>query len=252
MEGLGATLSRVDAPGVEMMELVPHAESGRVYESELTPGVADVVGSGRARLDAIADWLQEVARQDLEAAGFEGRGVWIVRRTRIRVERFPSYGERLALRTFCSGIGRFSAERRTTIAGDDARVETVSRWICMEPDGSRPQRLEGEFREAYEETAGGRDANIRVRHPDPPDDAERSPWTFRATDLDIAAHVNNSHYWAPLEEGFLAAGAEPASFDGEVEHRDPAQPGRAELLRSGPMSWLAGRGGELHASIFSA
>ena len=233
------------------MELIPHPGAGRVYEAEMTPGAADVVGGGRARLDAIADWLQEVARQDLVDAGFWGHGVWIVRRTRIRVERFPRYEEALTLRTFCSGISRFSAERRTTIAGNEATVETVSRWIYLEPDGSRPQRFDGEFREAYAASAGDRDANVRVRHPDPPADAERTPWTFRATDLDIAAHVNNSHYWAPLEEEFLAAGSAPEAFDGEVEHRDPAQPGLAELLRSGEMRWIVGEAGELHASIFS-
>jgi acyl-ACP thioesterase len=236
-------------PAVEMLELMPPPGGGRAYEAEITPGVTDVGGGGRARLDAIADWLQEVARQDLEDAGFGGRGVWIVRRTRIRVEAFPRYGERLTLRTFCSGLGRFSAERRTTISGGGAAVETVSRWICMELDGSRPQRLEGEFRELYAASAGDRDANVRVRHPDPPADAERSPWAFRATDLDIAAHVNNSHYWAPLEEEFLAAGTEPQAFDGEIEHREPAQPGPSELLRSGEMRWIAGQGGELHASI---
>jgi acyl-ACP thioesterase len=236
---------------MEMLELMPPPGGGRVYETEITPGVADVVGGGRCRLDAIADWLQEVARQDLEDAGFGGRGVWIVRRTRVRVVAFPRYGKRLTLRTFCSGLGRFSAERRTTISGGGADVETVSRWICMELDGARPQRLEGEFRDTYAASAGDRDANVRVRHPDPPADAERSPWIFRATDLDIAAHVNNSHYWAPLEEELLVAGSEPEAFDGEVEHRDPAQPGPAELLRSGQMRWIAGEGGELHASIYA-
>jgi hypothetical protein len=128
-------------------------------------------------------------------------------------------------------LGRFSAERRTTISGDGAAVETVSRWICLEADGSRPQRLEGEFRETFAASASGRDANVRTRHPEPPPDAERAPWSFRATDLDIAGHINNTHYWAPVEEEFLGAGSEPAAFDGEVEHRDPAQPGPAELLR---------------------
>jgi acyl-ACP thioesterase len=239
------------ASDFEMLELVREPDSGRVYEAEITPGVTDVVGGGRARLDAIADWLQEVARQDLEDAGFEGRGVWIVRRTRIRVEAFPAYGERLTLRTFCSGVGRFSAERRTSIEGARGRVQTVSRWICMEPDGSRPQRLEGEFREAYAETAGERDANVRVRHPDPPAGAPERPWPFRATDLDIAGHVNNSRYWGPLEEEFLA-GFAPESFDGEVEHRDPAQPGEAVLLGAAPMRWIAGRSGEIHASIYGS
>ena len=234
-----------------MLELVSAAERGRVFEAEITPGVADVVGGGRARLDAIAGWLQEVARQDLEDAGFGGRGVWVVRRTRIRVESFPRYGERVALRTFCSGIGRFSAERRTTAESGEGRVEAVSRWVCMQLDGARPLRFEDDFRDAYAPTAGERGANVRTRHPEPPPDAGERPWSFRATDLDIAGHVNNTHYWAPLEEEFLADG-EPREFDGEVEHRDPAQPGPAKLLASGPMRWIASPSGALHASIYGS
>ena len=235
---------------VEMLDFVPATGSGRAYEAEITPGVADVVGGGRSRLDAIARWLQELARQDLEDAGFGGRGVWIVRRTRIRVEAFPRYGEPLALRTFCSGIGRFSAERRTTIEGPESRVETVSRWICMQLDGARPQRFEDDFRDAYAASAGDRGANVRVRHPEPPAGPSERPWSFRATDLDVAGHVNNTHFWAPLEEEFLAAG-DPDDFDGEVEHRDPAQPGPASLLTAGSMRWIASPSGALHASIYS-
>lgn len=234
-----------------MMELVPEPASGRVFEAAITPAVVDVVGSGRARLDAIARWLQEVAREDLDDAGFGGRGVWIVRRTRISVSAFPRYGERLTLRTFCSGIGRFSAERRTVIRGDSGgAAETVSRWICFDIEGRRPQRFEPDFQAAYAEAAAGRDANVRVRHPDPPPDAPSEPWAFRATDLDIAGHVNNSHYWAPFEQGLLDA-EEPASFDGEVEHRDPALPGEAVILRGQGISWVAAPAGEIHASLLA-
>src|SRR5262245_46431410 len=93
---------------------------GRSYERAMRPGIADADGNGRCRLDAIGRWLQDIAYADLVDAGFEGRGAWIVRRTRIRVESFPRFGEDLGLRTFCSGIGRFSAERRTSIRGETA------------------------------------------------------------------------------------------------------------------------------------
>lgn len=232
------------------MEMVPEPSSGRVFGAPATPGIADVNGEGRSRVDAIARWLQEVARQDLQDAGFEGRGVWIVRRTRIAVRSFPRYGDELELRTFCSGVGRFSAERRTSIRGGAADVEAVSRWICFDPTGSRPQRFDDDFNAAYEEAAGGRGANVRIRHPDPPGDAEASPWHFRATDLDIAGHVNNTHYWAPFEQDLLG-GPEPESFDGEVEHREAAGAGEAVRLRAGAMSWIASGSGEVHASLLS-
>ena len=86
------------------------------------PGIADAVGSGRVRVDAIARWLQDVAYADIIDAGFDEGGAWVVRRMRMRIEAFPRFGERVTLSTFCSGIGRFAAERRTSIRGETAAV----------------------------------------------------------------------------------------------------------------------------------
>jgi acyl-ACP thioesterase len=196
----------------------------------------------------MARWMQDVAYDDLVDAGFEGRGAWIVRRTRIRVDAFPRFGEQLTISTFCSGIGRFSAERRTSISGETAKVETVSLWVCLDPEAGRPMRFPPDFVAVYEESADGRDANVRLRHPEPPDRAKREPWSFRAAEMDPAGHINNSHYWTPLEEG-LAGGPEPESIDAEVEYRDPAQPGEVELLRDGSSLWIASADGTLHASV---
>jgi acyl-ACP thioesterase len=232
---------------VGFMELVDWP-GGRSYERAMLPGIADADGSGRCRLDAIARWLQDIAYADLVDAGFQGRGAWIVRRTRIRVEAFPRFGEALELRTFCSGIGRFSAERRTSIRGERAGLEAVALWICLDPKRGRPLRFPPEFISIYEESAGGRDANVRLRHPDPPAEAERSEWLFRATEIDPAGHINNSHYWAPLEEE-LADGSEPEGIDAEIEYRDPAMPGEVALLRAGSSLWIASTEGAVHASI---
>ena len=59
---------------VEMMDFVPEPASGRVFEASLTPEVADVTGTGRSRLDAIARWLQEIARGDLAGRRIRGGG----------------------------------------------------------------------------------------------------------------------------------------------------------------------------------
>jgi len=214
----------------------------------MRPGIADGDAAGRCRLDAMARWLQDVAYWDLIDAGFEGEGAWIVRRTRVRVETFPRFGEDLEVRTFCSGIGRFSAERRTSIRGQAADVETVALWVCLDPARGRPMRFPPEFMAIYEESAGGRDANVRRRHPDPPEGADRSTWTFRASEMDPAGHINNSHYWTPLEEE-LAVGPEPGRIDAEIEFRDPAMPGEVALLRDGPALWIASTDGMVHASI---
>ncbi|MSO41941.1 MAG: hypothetical protein EXQ70_08665 [Solirubrobacterales bacterium] len=236
----------------ELTELVPEPGSGRVFERRFRPGIAEVTRSGRVRLDAIAGWLQDIAYLDSVDSGYAGRGAWIVRRTRIRVSSFPRFGEELSLRTYCSGIGRFSAMRSTTIRGEAASVDSIALWVFLDVEGRRPMRLPDDFVAAYSEAAGGRDANVRLRHPEPPPGAARSEWSFRATEIDMADHVNNAHYWLPVEEE-LSAGDEPDSIDAEVEFREPALAGTVALLRADGGLWVAAADGEeLHASILRA
>jgi acyl-ACP thioesterase len=229
-------------------ELVPQPTGGRVFEREVLPGLADATASARVRLDAIARWLQDVAYGDIVDAGLAEHGAWVVRRARMKVDAFPRFGAAVSVRTFCSAAGRLAAERRTSLSGAGAAVETVAMWIHVDTDTLRPLRLGEEFQAVYGESAGSRKANFRLGHPDPARDAERSPWRFRATDLDIAGHVNNAAYWGPVEELFAQTG-EPSSVDLEIEYREPAQPGDAEVLRSGSMMWIVGPGDVVHASI---
>lgn len=237
-----------EAPTSPLTELVPAPNRGRTYEREVMPGLGDATGSGRVRLDAIARWLQDIAYADVVDAGLAGRGAWVVRRARLRVEAFPRFGEPVTVRTFCSAAGRVAAERRTSVSGGGATIEAVALWIHVDTEALRPLRLGEEFLAVYGESAGSRKANFRLAHPDPPDGASRTPWRFRAADVDVAGHVNNAVYWEPVEETFLQTG-EPDATDLEIEYRDPAQPGDAVILRAGPMMWVGGVEGGLHTSI---
>jgi acyl-ACP thioesterase len=246
----------------KLTELVPRPHQGRVFEQVFRPGFADCAPSGRTRLDALARWLQDVAYADVVEAGMADTAVWVVRRTRIRVDRFPRFGETYALATFCSGMGRMWAERRTSIVrvGDSGStsiartgdsgpgVEAVSLWVHLDPEHWRPSALSEEEIALYGASAGGRRVTARLRHPLPGSITDRSPWTFRATELDIAGHINNAAYWQPLEEELLG-GAEPERIDIELEFRTPCQPGEKLLLRDGARRWIVSADGETHASV---
>jgi acyl-ACP thioesterase len=252
-------------------ELIAVPTDGRVYALEMRPGLGDCAPSGRIRLDALARWLQDVAYADVEDAGVADAAVWVLRRTRIRASRWPRFGERMVVRTFCSGIGRMWAERRTTIAPVDVTgiaapsattaapadasgiVEAVALWVHLDPTSWRPTPLTAGEIEVYGGTGADRRVHSRLHHPKPEQIDARSEWTFRATDLDIADHVNNAAYWGPLEEELLAT-AEPAAIDAEIEFRTPAQPGLKRILAAGPIGpgarrWILAPDDELHASI---
>jgi len=237
---------------VAFTELVAPRTGGRVFEHSLRPSLADSAPDGRVRLDAVARWLQDVAYADVADADLAATSRWVVRRTRLRVRRFPRFGETVTVRTFCSGLGRMWAERRTTVVRRGARgadLEAVALWIHLDPDGVRPTPLHDRELTVFGQAAGDRRVRARLRHPGPRDGARPRPWSFRATELDLAGHINNAAYWQPLEEELLAA-SPPASIDAEMEFRLPSQAGAKTVLRGDDHLWITDPDtGEVHASL---
>jgi acyl-ACP thioesterase len=235
-------------------ELVAPPAGGRVFTQSMRQGLADCAPSGRIRLDALARWLQDIAYADVEDAGLADHAVWVVRRTRLLVSRFPRFAERFTLTTFCSGLGKMWAERRTTFTRDgtvEPEVEAVSLWVHLDPVSWRPFPFQQAEIDAYGDAAGGRRVKARLRHPRPGTDVEVSRWSFRATECDIAGHINNAAYWQPLEEELLA-GPEPQRIDVEMEFKTPAQPGEKSIVRAGSRRWIVNGDGEAHASLLIA
>ncbi len=242
-----------DVSGSEEIRFGARHPDVRAFHQPRQPGFADCAPSGRVRLDALACWLQDIAYADVRDAGLAQAAVWVVRRTRMHVRRFPRFGERFDLTTFCSGIGRMWAERRTDIVNRDAAdgaapdVEAVSLWVHLDAEHWRPSPLT----QAEMDTYGGmpaRKVSARLRHPTPEASGGGSGWLFRATECDIADHVNNAAYWQPLEEELLG-GSDPERLDVEIEYRAPAQPGPKRVVSNGAYRWIVGDGDELHASI---
>ena len=256
-----------------MVSAHPH---GRVFALHRRPQLADCAPSGRTRLDALARWVQDVAYADMEAAGLDRLAIWVLRRHRIRVLRFPVFGERCEVRTFCSGIGRMWAERRTTVTlapaspaatAEDTSdqspvtaanpqagsplVETVGLWVHLDPEHRLPSPITEAEREIYAAAAGNRSISSRLRHPRPGADATEigRAWHFRRTEVDIADHVNNAAYWEPLEDELIESLPALSQVDAELEFRVPAQPGPVRILGAGPRRWLTATDGrEIYAS----
>ena len=123
---------------------------GRVFRHRDRVTLADVSPAGRARLDALARWLQDAAYDDSRDAGLDDSGVWVVRRLALRVRRFPRLLERIDVATFCSGAAPLWAERSSlvSIAGEVV-AEAVALWVHLRPDGLRPQPLPAGFDAVY-------------------------------------------------------------------------------------------------------
>jgi acyl-ACP thioesterase len=185
-------------PATQLLDPRPE---GRAVERTRPVRLGDVDRRGRLRLDATARYLQDVATDDVSETPLEGSYTWVVRRTLIEVVTPAILYETLTLTTFCSGIGRCWAERRTSIAGSQgACVETVSLWIRIDPETAGPLSLGDDFMDVYGASAGGRRVSARLRLPDVPDGVIGRPWPIRRVDIDPLNHVNNAAQWACLEE----------------------------------------------------
>jgi acyl-ACP thioesterase len=101
----------------------------------------------------------------------------------------------------------------------------------------------------YGEAANGRRVSARLRHPTPESLTAAKPWLFRATECDVAGHVNNAAYWQPLEEELLRSDREPRKLDVEIEFRSAAQPGEKLIVRERNRRWIVAPDGDVHATI---
>ena len=207
------------------------------------------------RLDAVARFLQDIAMADVMAAGLD-EPAWIVRRTRIDVESWPRYLECVELSTFCWSMGKFAAERRTTITGEDGgAIDTLTLWVRLDPRSGRPTPLTAEFRTLYATAVAGRQTDHELRHAAPPPDAIARPWPLRACDFDLRGHVNNAACWAAVEELFDERADAQLPRTAEMEFRTAIAPGSQVEILSDPAGathlWLATAGRACASAIAS-
>jgi acyl-ACP thioesterase len=230
----------------------PEPASGRVYTARRVVRSTDVTPSGRLRLDALARYLQNAAEDDVAdaeqssppgatAGHHSGLSAvaWLVRRCAIAIRSFPVMGDRLSVRTFCSGTGPRWAERTTTLAGEDGDLlQATAIWAAISRTDGRPVEPGPEFVKVYGDAAQGRVVSARLSHPRPDGTRAGRPWPLRAVDFDNGGHVNNVVHWAAVEDVLAEAGWPPARA--ELEYHRAILPGCApRLLTDGDERQLA-------------
>ncbi len=181
----------------------PRSE-GRVFEMPARVRLGDVTRGGHLRLEALIRYTQEISNEDTNDAGLVDDLAWIARSTVVDVIQPAELDERLQLTTFCAGLGRTWAERRTRVAGSGGgQYEVATLWISIDPDTVRPRRLSEQFLGIYGEAAGDRkvSAKQRISRPAPQliQTGERLDWTARWGDFDTFGHMNNVIYWSALQ-----------------------------------------------------
>ncbi len=197
----------------ESSELAALPAQGRVFTSHRRVRANDADTQRRLRLDGMARYLQDVAFDDLNDAGFsQVHAFWVLRRCIIRVIRPAHFNDEIRLRSWCSALsGRWCNKRVTIDAGSGALVETEGFWINVDGSTGIPAPLSEEFIARFSVPAADHKLHWRRMLPRPPvgdDPLQGTPFPMRAADFDWLSHVNNAAYWYVLED-YL-----------EDEHRD--------------------------------
>jgi acyl-ACP thioesterase len=207
---------------------VPDPAHGRVFATAQVVRGTDVTPSGRLRFDALARYLQDAAEDDLADAGWDEPYGWLLRRCGVTVRDYPRRGERVGVRTFCSGAGPRWAERTTTLSGPSGdMMQAVAVWVAVAREDGRPCPLGATFHRLYGPSAAGRQVTARLSLPGPPA-GDGQPWPLRATDIDMAGHVNNSVHWAAVEDVLDGLPGPPAAA--ELEYHRQILPGQQPRL----------------------
>lgn len=206
-------------PGLHPLPEPPSADAG--FSASLTVRTGDVDPQRRLRLDSVARYLQDIATDDLEAAGHAGSDpYWIVRRTVIDVVEPISWPATVHLQRWCSGLStrwanmrvRLTATHQTNPLNPGERpeglVETEAFWINVNPQGVPTRISEGGARTLAATTDIHRlrwHAMTAARPPEASGEGvpEDRPHILRSTDFDPLQHVNNAAYLAAVEDELL-------------------------------------------------
>ncbi len=187
------------------------------YSDDYRVRVGDADSRGMLKLPSLLGMLQEAAKDHAEALGIGASALlpmdlgWALSKLHLNIERLPSCGERVFVKTWPSVRTRISTEREFVLSDEMGdRVATArTLWVLFDVKKRRLERLDrlGEWPRSEDFADAFRFSKM------PPAPSENSMqvsnFGVRKDDIDMNGHVNNSVYlaWAlePLPDEFCGS-----------------------------------------------
>lgn len=153
---------------------------------------------GRARLTALANFLQETAYKHAHSLGLgfqhlaQNNSAWVLSRLRIQVSEYPKWDNEITIETWPCGIEKLFARRDFRIM--NKRGDTIGKastsWLMVNTQTHRPIRIQPDFIKFKTRTDGIFDSSIEKINVDE-ELFKLSEHKVKYSDLDIVEHVNN-------------------------------------------------------------
>ncbi len=169
---------------------------------------------GMATMASVCNWLQEAASLNAEALAFSksnfaaaGENIsWVLTRLKVRMSRFPRWGETVSILTFPRGGRRITAERDFALTGEGGEElgRATSEWMLIDLASRKVVAIpEGVFAAAntVRKPVFGDETFAKLRWDCREMAGDALSFRARRGDIDLNGHVNNVHYVEWLMEG---------------------------------------------------
>nr|8P8K_AAA Chain AAA, Acyl-ACP thioesterase [Lemna aequinoctialis]8P8K_BBB Chain BBB, Acyl-ACP thioesterase [Lemna aequinoctialis] len=211
-----ATLEETLAQRLRLGSLEP---DGLSYKESFIVRSYEVGVNKTATVETIANLLQEVGCNHAQSVGFSTDGfattttmrllrlIWVTARMHIEIYKYPAWGDVVEIETWCQEDGKIGTRRDWIIKDYSTGVvigRATSKWVMMNQDTRRLQRVNDEVREEYlifcprtprlafpEEDS---DSLKKIPKLEEPAQSSKLGLVPRRADLDMNQHVNNVTY----------------------------------------------------------
>ena len=162
---------------------------------------------GAATMASVCNWLQEAASLNAEAlafskSNFESAGEnisWVLTRLKVKMSRFPKWGETVSILTFPRGGRRIVAWRDFVLSGANGEElgRATSEWMLIDLSSRKVVAIpEAVFAAAntVREPVFGDEPLPKLRWECSVASPDALVFRARRGDIDLNGHVNNVHY----------------------------------------------------------
>ena len=169
---------------------------------------------GAASMASVCNYLQEAASLNAETLAFSksdfeaaGENIsWVLTRLKVRMTRFPRWGETVSILTFPRGGRRIVAYRDFVLTGADGAElgRATSEWMLIDLASRKIVAIpDGVFAAAntVREPVFGEEPFAKLRWDCKAESPDALAFRARRGDIDLNGHVNNVHYVEWLMEG---------------------------------------------------
>ncbi|PIA29977.1 hypothetical protein AQUCO_05800214v1 [Aquilegia coerulea] len=195
------------------------SDDGLSYKEKFIVRCYEVGINKTATVETIANLLQENACNHAQSVGFSTDGfattptmrklhlIWVTSRMHIEVYKYPAWGDVVEIETWCQSEGRIGTRRDWIIkdvATDAVIGRATSKWVMMNQDTRKLQKVNDEVREEYlvfcprtprlSFPEAGNSSLKKIPRLEDPARYSKLGLAPRRADLDMNQHVNNVTY----------------------------------------------------------